>query len=416
MKFLAPPYRLLLMLVCTVGLFPTMQAQDNALMTAPLDDAPAIRSKTTAGQRLAQSQRVDNSSPALQLDNPPATIYVNGTLNTGTLTGSGVAAPAGEQWSENPNLPDLTQANINRGISGGITSATTWFRLADDFTVPAGQTWRIDSIAFYAYQTGSSTTVSPFLAYNLQIWLGRPEDLGSIVVFGDTTTNRLRSTVFAKMYRVLNTLVAETPPPPAPDLTRPIFRNTVSVGGLELPEGDFWLDWQSKLTTDAAHFAPPIAIPGRRSNSRYNARQRLTTFTWQDVIDAGVPAAAPDSALDFPFIIYGIGPPLAVGSGDIGIPDAFVLHQNFPNPFNPSTSIQFGLPEASNVRLTVHDLLGREVGVLLNGRRNAGVHEVTWNGLSSNGTGISSGVYVYRLEARSEGKTFVSMKKMLLMK
>ncbi len=415
MRFLALRCRPFVVLVCIAWISSPTQAQDNSLLTAPQDDVPAARSKTTAGQRPAQSQQADNSSSLVHLDNPLAIIYNNGTLNTGSLTGSGVAAPTGEQWSENPNLPDLSQANITRGLSGGITSATTWFRLADDFTVPAGQTWRIDSISFYAYQTGSSTTVSPFLGYRLQIWLGRPDDLGSIVVFGDTTTNRLRSTAFAKMYRVLNTLVSETPPPPAPDLTRPIYRNTVAVGGLELPEGDFWLDWQSQLTTDAAHFAPPIAIPGRRSNSRYNARQRVTSFTWQDAIDAGVPAAAPDSALDFPFIIYGSGPPSAVGSGD-GVPNAFGLRQNFPNPFNPSTNIQFSLPEASGVRLTVHDILGREVAVLINERRSTGVHEAVWNGLASDGVGVSSGVYVYRLEARSEGKIFSSMKKMLLVK
>ena len=89
------------------------------------------------------------------------------------------------------------------------------------------------------------------------------------------------------------------------------------------------------------------------------------------------------------------------------LPSSFVLLQNYPNPFNPSTTITYELPKSSDVRLTVVDLLGRELSVLVNERMEAGVHKARFDG-----TGLSSGVYLYRLRAGD----FLSTKKMLVLK
>jgi hypothetical protein len=91
---------------------------------------------------------------------------------------------------------------------------------------------------------------------------------------------------------------------------------------------------------------------------------------------------------------------------DVSHPIRFVLGQNYPNPFNPSTTINYGLPVACEVRLGVYDLLGRELAVLVNGRKDAGVHEVRFDG-----SGLSSGVYLYRLQA---GEFVQTMKLVLL--
>ena len=89
------------------------------------------------------------------------------------------------------------------------------------------------------------------------------------------------------------------------------------------------------------------------------------------------------------------------------LPDHFSLHQNFPNPFNPSTSIRYGLPHASFVTLTVHNALGQQVAQLVNEQRQAGYHDVVFRG-----NGLASGVYYYRLKAG----LFMSVKKLLLLK
>ena len=88
-------------------------------------------------------------------------------------------------------------------------------------------------------------------------------------------------------------------------------------------------------------------------------------------------------------------------------PAQFSLHQNYPNPFNPVTRIQYFLPVSTDVSLRVYDILGREVGILVDGFVEAEVHETVLNGKE-----LSSGVYFYRLEARG----FVKSKKLLLMK
>jgi len=75
-------------------------------------------------------------------------------------------------------------------------------------------------------------------------------------------------------------------------------------------------------------------------------------------------------------------------------PSNFTLTQNFPNPFNPSTNIRYGLPERAFVLIRIYDVIGREVSTLVNEEKNAGYHNVVFD----IGT-LASGVYLYRLEA-----------------
>ena len=89
------------------------------------------------------------------------------------------------------------------------------------------------------------------------------------------------------------------------------------------------------------------------------------------------------------------------------MPAHFALLQNYPNPFNPSTSISFDMSVSGFVSLKVYDLLGREVATLVNEVRPAGTHSATWTA-----AGVSSGVYIYKMESGS----FVATKRMLLIK
>ena len=90
-----------------------------------------------------------------------------------------------------------------------------------------------------------------------------------------------------------------------------------------------------------------------------------------------------------------------------GVPQEYLLSQNYPNPFNPTTSIEFSIPEQSNVKIIVYDALGNQLDVLTDEFKSAGKYSVTWNASK-----YSSGVYFYKLETGN----FVKVKKMILMK
>ncbi len=94
------------------------------------------------------------------------------------------------------------------------------------------------------------------------------------------------------------------------------------------------------------------------------------------------------------------------------LPENFLLSQNYPNPFNASTNIRFDLTSEGWAELSVYDLLGRKVAVLLNEFLPAGSHLVTWDGRSGDGSLMATGVYFYRLKAVD----FDDTKKMLLVK
>lgn len=103
----------------------------------------------------------------------------------------------------------------------------------------------------------------------------------------------------------------------------------------------------------------------------------------------------------------GIGEPTALNEDTNLTPGEFLLHQNYPNPFNPVTTIRYSLPTADNVSIKVLDMLGREVTIIVNEYKNAGVHSIEFDG-----SRFSSGVYFYQLQAGD----FSQARKMLLVK
>ena len=88
-----------------------------------------------------------------------------------------------------------------------------------------------------------------------------------------------------------------------------------------------------------------------------------------------------------------------------GIPAEYSLDQNFPNPFNVSTQIRFGLPDDGAVNITVFDLLGRAVAELVNEPRAAGMHVVHWNGEDRHGRSLPTGAYLLRLTTNDFSQT-----------
>ncbi|MFQ5639018.1 MAG: FlgD immunoglobulin-like domain containing protein [bacterium] len=98
-----------------------------------------------------------------------------------------------------------------------------------------------------------------------------------------------------------------------------------------------------------------------------------------------------------------------------GLPDDFILTQNFPNPFNPSTNINYTIPQSAPltaVQIDIFNLLGQKVRTLVNASQSSGTYRVQWDAKDNAGNLLASGVYIYRLQAGA----LVDMKKMILLR
>jgi hypothetical protein len=174
----------------------------------------------------------------------------------------------------------LQTSTLLHGILGfGASSATV--RLAEDFTVPGGQLWYVESVKVYAYRTGSPTTFA-FDTAAVQVWDGNPSSGTANVVFGDTTTNRLVSSTWDNAYRTTETTLTA--------VNRPVVVNELRIGKLFKP-GTYWIDFWVNTAVVGGAFTPPITITGE--NVTGNALQFLSGGTppWNPVLMtvSGVP-------------------------------------------------------------------------------------------------------------------------------
>jgi poly(3-hydroxybutyrate) depolymerase len=103
--------------------------------------------------------------------------------------------------------------------------------------------------------------------------------------------------------------------------------------------------------------------------------------------------------------IFQVQPVVGISAEAVIIPSEYNLEQNFPNPFNPTTSISYDLPETSDLRLTIYDITGRTVATLADVHQPAGSYTTQWNGSDDSGNPVSTGVYFCRLQARDYSKT-----------
>jgi hypothetical protein len=129
----------------------------------------------------------------------------------------------------------------------------------------------------------------------------------------------------------------------------------------------------------------------------------LSNYSFTDVIKASGSFSYRLKQIDFDGT-YEFSDEISV---EVSLPLEFNLAQNYPNPFNPSTVISFSITQSTNVNLSVFNLLGEKVVTLINEMKDAGSHELEFNAAN-----LTSGIYLYRLEAGN----FVSVKKMMLMK
>jgi hypothetical protein len=194
-----------------------------------------------------------------------ALLYNNGPLIT--HPGQGFGGANASALASSPPPPMTTLGFGMQTVVGN--------RVADDFTVPAGQNWLVSVLKFYGYQTGSSTT-STFTGLNAEIWNGRPGDAGATVVWGNFTDNLLTSSAFTGSYRVTDTTLTVN--------NRPIMELQANVS-LTLPSGDYWLEWSAAGSLGSGPWVPPITIVGQTVTG--NARQYTNNVAWRDALDDG---------------------------------------------------------------------------------------------------------------------------------
>lgn len=194
-------------------------------------------------------------------------LYDNGPLVTNQGGGAG-----GTDFSmlETPNT------NYGFKISAGYAAA-------DDFSI-AVSNWVIDSLVFFAYQTGSTTT-STFTSYYVRVWEGVPGQAGSNVVWGDTVTNVLTRSVFSNIYRGNDSTNTQ----------RPVMRNVCATSGLTLNTGNYWVECQAAGSLASGPWVPPVTIPGQPITG--NAKQRVGP-NFNNLLDG-------TNAQGLPFLVYG---------------------------------------------------------------------------------------------------------------
>jgi hypothetical protein len=131
-----------------------------------------------------------------------------------------------------------------------------------------------------------------------------------------------------------------------------------------------------------------------------------TQYVWSVFVSDGLVSTVSSDTFAF-------RTPVFIGIVDgMETPKTFSLKQNYPNPFNPTTAIHFELPKPANVRLNVYNIQGQLVRTLVNGHSTAGRYQVIWDGRNDRGQTVSSGVYIYRIQAGD----FVKTRKMMLVK
>ncbi len=292
------------------------------------------------------------ASPAAAGSSSPRTIrsflgpntYVNGPLVTQIGVGFGGA-----------DVSEVTAPSMTFGMSAEAGAT----RLADDFFVPPGETWAPQTLRLYAYETNSSTT-STITGATVQIWLGTAGHPGSLVIAGDTTTNRPVQASFSNIYRVSAGLLNNT--------QRPIMELEVDVSWVgPLAAGHYSVDFQ---LSGSASLTGPWAPPVTPTPAGANARQySYGSGSWIVSLDGGLGAEAPFELDYFQFEGCGIpaehssaaGPSLPVpasGTGGGG---------TWPDTLPPSpTIVQFVVPCPVNCidRITLHNFQHTHVGDL----------------------------------------------------
>ncbi|MBK8464819.1 MAG: hypothetical protein IPL32_03230 [Chloracidobacterium sp.] len=284
---------------------PTTTATNTATSTAtntPVFTPTNTATSTPTFTPTFTPTRTATSTPT----NTPTFTPTRTSTSTPTNTPTAIASPSptcvsGQLYDNGPMVTNPTggvggaplsalQTSLGLNVFGFSAASTTTNRIADDFTVPASG-WTINTLTLYGYQTGSTTT-STFNLARVQIWRGAPNAAGSVLVWGNMTTNRFASTSFTGIYRATDTAPTGN--------TRPIMAVVANIG-TTLPAGNYWIDFQLGGTGSVGPFVPQVTLPGQVKKPGSNGLQFSTT--WAPLLDNGTANAVQD----VPFKLNGLG-------------------------------------------------------------------------------------------------------------
>lgn len=273
------------------------------------------------------------------------------------------------------NGADVSSLHDGLNTYGNNASHTIGYFIADDFTVPPGTTWNIDSVALYTYQTGSgiSSTITEMYAYILD---KDPSDPTATIIAGDSVLNIIADSFWSGIYRTNSTNWASD--------SRPIMR--VSGGLLaSLTAGTYWLVWSLDGTGASGPWCPPITYPVVTVTG--NAQQFVpATGLWQSVIDTATAGSADDAPQGYPFqLIQDASSGMANYTSDLNI-------SFYPNPVQTTaqvtlqgTALNLSLNPATFI---VTDITGREV---------AQINNITENRFEFKRGSLKNGTYIYKI-------------------
>jgi hypothetical protein len=234
--------------------------------------------------------------------------YVNGNLSTGTVSNSGVTAPAGYTWSElqsNVGEPSITNSRDGIPIDYGQNNKNLF---ADDFVIPVGQTWNINNFEFFVIKDLSSTL--PITELGIEIWNADPSLSSSVKLHGDITLNSFDASNSgdALMYHIRNTSSSLGNFAGTANSSNKIWKIRGNFS-LSLSSGTYWIVFQPRfnISSSLPVMVPLNRYPGSRgyatnSNSRFyqNAPGEIL---WSSIFDGGYPSSSPDIPQDYPFKI-----------------------------------------------------------------------------------------------------------------
>jgi photosystem II stability/assembly factor-like uncharacterized protein len=354
--------------------------------------------------------------------NTALTAGYQGTTNTWVWK----TTNAGQNWVQVFNQPNgfinaivMFRTTPANGLMTGDPVGGRWSIWK---TTNTGNTW--DSTGYYLSQNGTET------GYNNSLWIASQEYAGmgydSSIWFG---TNNYR--IYHSSNYGVNWVVQSTQPEQNSYAVAFIWYDGLTGGSNLLRTTNYGTNWTAVTSSGTGNFGgfvlyfSPVDNPYanycwyvRNTNSVYrgwNGSNWTVEYTVTSGTYRHITQARNGTYMWAVRTLGGISKcscyPLSIKQISSETPLHFNLSQNFPNPFNPTTTIQFSIPVKSKIMLRIFDVMGKEITRLVEGNYNAGSYEVFWDA-----TAYSSGIYYYSLSASGENDFYIETKKMALIK